>query len=231
MILKSFDLKELPKNYLTTQISCLFNGFKGSSLAPDLWVQKENGNLGAVILGYGQTAYISYFGGDESELFAFLSALSFKNILTDKKFSFLRILKTNSVFKKDCNKDACDLPEIPSLANIYRALSFGKSEDVSLPDFETFAPDTSHLLRHGFAFSVLSDFGGALVHFDCGAGILKGISVKEESRGLGLGTSLLNSCLKYCPKGLYAATANSGNFYLKNGFLKEPYLIYFGELK
>lgn len=231
MILKSSDLNGFKENYLTLQIACLFEGFKDSPIATNLWVQENDGSIGAVILGYGQTAYLSYFGGDENEILAFLSALSFKNIVTDKAFSFLNILREDSVFKKALDKTALPLPEIPSLANIYDALSLGLGSDVSLPDFEAFAPDTSHLLRHGFAFSVLEDFGGALVHFINGFGVLKGISVKEEDRNKGFGSLLLNSCLDFCTKGLYVATFKSENFYLKNGFLKEPYKIYSGELK
>ncbi len=231
MILKSSDLNGFKENYLTLQISCLFEGFKNSPIASSLWIQENEGKIGSIILGYGQTAYISFIDGDENELLAFLSALSFKNIVTDKAFSFLNLLREDRVFKKCVDNTVCALPEIPSLANLYEALSFGKSEDVSLPDFETFAPDTSHLLRHGFAFSVLTDFGGAFVHFYKGQGVLKGISVKESFRKKGLGTELLNETLAFCPKGLYVATTKSENFYLKNGFLKEPYKIYSGELK
>lgn len=231
MILKSNDLNSFNEDYLTLQIACLFEGFKGSSIEPCLWVQKDNDFLGAIILGYGQTAFVSYFGGDENELLEFLSVLSFKNIITNKAFPFLNTLKEDFVFKKTLDKTALPLPKIESLNKIYETLLFGKSEDVSLPEFEVFAPDTSHLLRHGFAFSLTEEFGGVFVHFKDGSGILKGISVKEGFRKKGFGTFLLNKTIKYCPKGLYAATSKSENFYLKNGFIKEPYKIYFGELK
>lgn len=231
MILESSDLNILPENYLTLQMSCLFEGFRGSTIAPFLWVQENDDTLGSVILGYGQTAYISYFGGEEDELAAFLKTLGFKNIITDYAFSFINLLREDRVLKKSLDRKALPLPEVPSLTKLYETLNFGKGEDISLPSFDLFAPDTSHLLRHGFAFSLLEDFGGALVHFTKGKGILKGISVKEDKRQKGLGTSLLNKALSFCPKGLYAATSKSENFYLKNGFLKEPYKLYFGELK
>lgn len=162
---------------------------------------------------------------------AFLSALSFKSIVSNHAFSFLSVQREDKVFKKVKNFESSALPEIPSLKKIYETLSFGLGEDISLPSFEAFAPDTSHLLRHGFAFSILEDFGGAYAYFIDGFGILKGISIKEDFRKKGLGSSLLNSCLGHCPKGLFAATKTNEDFYLKNGFLTEPYTIYFGELK
>lgn len=221
----------IKENYLTLQIKCLFDGFKGSAIATNLWIQTEGETTTAIILRYGNTAFVSALNEGENEILEFLSALSFKNIITDKPFSFLSVHREDKVFKKALNKEPCPLPEIPSLKKIYETLSFGVGEDISLPPFEAFAPDTSHLLRHGFAFSVLEDFGGVYVHFIDGFGILKGISVNRGFRKKGLGSSLLKTCLDHCPKGLFIATRASENFYLKNGFLIEPYTIYSGELK
>ena len=140
------------ENYLTLQIKCLFEGFKCSVIDLPLWVQQSEDTLNSAILGYGSTAFVCFFGGDEGELSAFLSAMSFKNIVTDKHLSFLSVLREDMVFKKALNKGPLPLPDIPNLSKIYENLSFGIGEDISLPDFEVFAPDTSHLLRHGFAF-------------------------------------------------------------------------------
>lgn len=230
MILTSSTFKS-DENYLSLQIKCLFEGFKGSNIEPSLWIQEHDGNIGAIILGYGQAVFVSYLGGDKSEIEIFLKTLSFKTVFTDEAFDFINILRENSVFKKVLNEDALPLPEIPSLSKLYEALNFGNSEDISLPQFCDFAPDTSHLLRHGFAFAVREEYGAAYVQATCGFGVLKGISVKEECRNKGFGSSLLTACLKYCPNGLYAATSKNQDFYLKNGFLKEPYTIYSGELK
>lgn len=223
--------KSINDNYLSIQIKCLYEGFRDSNIAPSLWVQENDGNVEAIILGYGQTVFVSYLGGDKNEIEAFLKALSFETVFTDKAFDFIKVLKKDRVFKMASDEKALPLPEIPMLSLFYETLNFGAGEDISLPNFEDFAPDTSHLLRHGFAFAILTEYGAAYVQIFGGKGILKGISVKEEYRHKGFGSRLLNSCLKYCPKGLFAATSFSENFYLKNGFEKEPYTIYCGELK
>jgi len=231
MIRQVSSFPRLPtETYLTLEIKVLFNGFKGSSIATSLWL-KQSTQPESLILGYGDTAYVSYFGGNTDEIEAFLRALSFKKIVTDAPFPFIRVAKENSVFKRSEGGVALSKPEIPSLLELYENLKFGVGKDISLPDFSSFAPDTSHLLRHGFAFSVCEDFGAAFVHTTDDMGVLKGISVKEELRNKGFGTKLLKLCLDLCPKGLFAATEFGQDFYLKNGFLKEPYTIYYGALK
>lgn len=231
MIKQVSSFPKLPtETYLTLEIKVLFNGFKGSPIATSLWL-KQSSKPEALILGYGDTAYVSYLGGNTDEIEAFLRALSFKKIVTDAPFPFICVTKENSVFKRSEGGIALSNPEIPSLLELYEKLKFGVGKDISLPDFSSFAPDTSHLLRHGFAFSVCEDFGAAFVHTTDDMGVLKGISVKEELRKKGFGTKLLKLCLDLCPKGLFAATEFGQDFYLKNGFLKEPYTIYYGALK
>lgn len=231
MIKQVSSFSKLPtETYLTLEIKVLFNGFKNSAIETCLWL-KQREKPEALILGYGDTAYVSYFGGNTDEIEAFLRALSFKKMVTDAPFPFICVTKENSVFKRSEGGVALSKPEIPSLFELYEKLKFGVGKDISLPDFSSFAPDTSHLLRHGFAFSVCKDFGAAFVHTTDDMGVLKGISVKEELRNKGFGTKLLELCLDLCPKGLFAATEFGQDFYLKNGFLKEPYTIYYGALK
>lgn len=218
------------KSYLTVNIKCLCKGFEGLDIAPDLWVQK-NEDIEALILGYGENVYLSYFKGDTEETEAFLKTIGFKNIFTNKPFSFINIKSRSSVFKKAARKQPLPLPEIPPLSVLYEKLSFGQGSDIALPEFSNFAPDVSHLLRHKFAFSVCEDYGAALVYTDGCDGILKGISVNDKLRNKGYGSLILTRCLEFCPDRLFAATNTSENFYLKNGFEKEPYTIYCGELK
>ena len=231
MIYKVSDFPSLSySNYLTFNIKCLFEGLKHGAIAPDLWIKGEK-DIEALILGYGGTSYLAHFKGDTEEIEAFLKTLSFKRIISDKPFSFTHIKEESNVYKKVVENKALPFPEIPPLSVLYEKLGYGSGSDISLPSFADFAPDISHLLRHGFAFSVCEEYGAALVFTDKEIGILKGISVKSSLRCRGLGSILLSHCLDLCPKGLFAATKLSGDFYLKNGFEKEPYNIYFGELK
>ena len=205
------------------QTACLISAFEGSPLAADIWVQRVCGRICAVISRQGGRLNITAENPDFAELKDFISIIGFTEIFCEKSvaeglgfkgFSEFTVLK--AAFSKS-GKPQKDI----SLSSLYSALKWGEDGDVELPPFEIFAPDTSHRLRHGGAAAVLEEYGAAL-GFKCSfGGIISGISVKKEHRGLGLGGKLLKELCGLIGGEIFVCTSKGGaDFYIKNGFNK-----------
>lgn len=201
------------------QTACLYYGFKDSKLAADIWVGE---NL--VVSQQGGRLNITAENCNYEELKEFISVVRFGEIFCEKQTALslgFQNFDEFSVLKKPCRKTAESDTLIP-LCNLYSALKNGEDGDVSLPPFEVFAPDVSHRLRHGGAVALANDEGGALALTCPFGGIISGISVKKEARGMGVGSQLLTQLCSHIEGEVFACTSReNANFYIKNGF--EPY--------
>ena len=204
--------------------ACLVSAFEGSALAPDIWVQKQNNNITAVISRFGGRLYITANNADLEEIKEFINVMGFSEVFTEKETAeSLGFNKFDefTVLKKPV-KGQADFCDIPSLKNLYAALKEGEDGDIVLPEFEFFAADISHRLRHGGAVALLEDFGAALAFKSEFGGIINGISVNKESRGQGFGGKLLKNICEYLNGDIFVCTnEKTAEFYIKNGF--EPY--------
>ena len=204
--------------------ACLVSAFEGSALAPDIWVQKQNNNITAVISRFGGRLYITANSADLEEIKEFINVMGFSEVFTEKETAeSLGFNKFDefTVLKKPV-KGQADFCDIPPLKNLYAALKEGEDGDIVLPEFEFFAADISHRLRHGGAVALLEDFGAALAFKSEFGGIINGISVKKGLRGRGLGRKLLKNICEYLNGDIFVCTnEKTAEFYIKNGF--EPY--------
>ena len=219
-----FEGKRLPgiSKVSFAATDCLVSAFGGSALCPEVWLQTENGRTTAVISRFGGRVNLTYIGGDKTEIKDFLNFIGYSEIFTEKgsalalgfdNFSSFTVLKKETAKKKG-------LPEIPGLKGLYNALSEGKDGDIFLPEFELFAADVSHRLRHGGGAAILEDFGAALCFCSESFGIINGIAVKKELRGKGLGGKLLNDICGYLDGDVFVcAKTDTAEFYIKNGFV------------
>lgn len=203
------------------QTACLKKAFEGSSLAPDIWVQRVSGRWTSVISRWGGRLYVSADNADFDELKEFISVIGFSEIFCDKNTALSLGFspdKEFSVLYKRCEKTE-EPGDIPSLSGLYEALKMGEDGDISLPPFEDFAADVSHRLRHGGGAAIVEDYGGALGFCSDTGGIINGISVKKEIRGQGFGKKMLNRLCSAIGGDIYVATSdNTAKFYIKNGF-------------
>ena len=204
------------------QTSCLNAAYRGSALEPDIWVQRMNGRITAVISRLGGRLNITSKDADFEEIKKFIKIIGYTEIFCETDValglgfdSFEEFCVLKGQAKK--TKDFCD---IPPLYDLYTALSWGEDGEISLPDFDIFAPDISHRLRHNSAVAVALDFGGGLA-LKCDDGsVISGISVKKEQRGRGLGSLLLCELLKYLEGEVFVCTDDkTARFYIKNGFV------------
>lgn len=203
------------------QTACLISAFSGSTLAPDLWVQRVNGRPSAVISRYGGRLNVTADGADFAEIKEFIRVIGFSEIFTEKNTAIslgFNSFSEFAVLKKTAQKTAEQGTQV-SLSNLYGALKLGADGEITLPEFEAFAPDVSHRLRHGAATAVLTSFGGALAFTSEFGGIINGISVNKNSRGRGLGSELLSSiCGTFDGEVFVCTNKKTAEFYIKNGF-------------
>ncbi len=205
------------------QTVCLVSAFEGSPLAADVWVQRVCGRVSAVISRQSGRLNITAENPDFAELKDFIKVIGFAEIFCEKSVAEglgFKALDEFAVLKRKSQKSGLPQKDI-SLNSLYSALKWGEDGDIELPSFEVFAPDTSHRLRHGGAAAVLEEYGAAL-GFKCSfGGIINGISVKKECRGLGLGGKLLKDICGLIGGEIFVCTSKSGaDFYIKNGFNK-----------
>ena len=219
-LFESGILRYIPKiSFMHT--ACLVSAFEGSALAPDIWVQKDDKNITAVISRFGGRLYITANSANFEEIKEFINVIGFSEVFTEKETAEnlgFNNFDSFTVLKKSVRRqnDFCD---IPSLKNLYAALKLGSDGDIFLPEFEFFAADISHRLRHGGAVAVLEDFGAALAFKSDFGGIINGISVNKESRGQGFGGKLLKNICEYLGGDVFVCTnEKTAEFYIKNGF-------------
>lgn len=203
------------------QTACLISAFKNSPLMPDVWVQKSENKITAVISRLGGRLNLTADDCDFAEIKEFISVIGFTEIFCEKQTALnlgFNNFEEFCVLNKICRKQQ-ENPLDFTLSSLYSALKAGEDGDVSLPDFEVFAPDVSHRLRHLSAAAVLKDEGAALA-FTCPfGGIISGISVKKEARNSGLGSRILQDLCQQINGEVFVCTTEKNlNFYIKNGF-------------
>lgn len=201
--------------------SCLLTAFNNSTLSPEVWVQKEDEKITAVISRFGGRVNLCFLGGNIEEIREFLAVIGFSELFCEapaalalgfKDYNTFKVLRCKTQKKKDFVSPV-------GLNPLYEGLSFGSDSDIELPPFEVFAPDVSHRLRHGGALGIVEDFGAALAFCGNKLNVINGIAVKKSHRKKGLGQKLLNRILEVLDGDVFAlATANTSEFYIKNGF-------------
>lgn len=204
------------------QTACLKTAFDGSALAPDVWVQRVNGRLCAVASRLGGRLNITAENADIPELKEFISVIGFNEIFCEKDTALslgFKEFDAFTVLKKRVKKQN-DFCGVPSLKNLYASLLMGADGDILLPEFEFFAADISHRLRHGGAVAILEDFGAAVAIKSDFGGIINGISVNKGTRGQGFGSKLLKNICGYLDGDVFVcARTDTAEFYIKNGFV------------
>ena len=219
-LVKNEALSYIPKISFM-QTACLKTAFEDSALAPDIWVQKVDGRLCAVVSRFGGRLYITAENSDLEELKEFISVIGFSEIFTEKDVAislgfkeFEAFAVLNKTVKKQ--KTFCN---IPPLYDLYTALKEGEDGGVSLPSFDSFAGDLSHRLRHGGAVAELKDFGAAVAFTSEFGGVINGIAVKNDKRNDGNGSNLLKNICGYLDGDVFVCTkTDTAEFYIKNGF-------------
>ena len=175
----------------------------------------------AVISRYGGRLNITANSADFNELKEFINVIGFSEIFTEKSTALalgFNAFTEYTSLKKQAEKTKNE-NNVFSLLSLYNTLNLGADGEIELPSFEVFAPDVSHRLRHGAAFAVLKEFGGALTFKSNFGGIINGISVKKDARKGGFGSLLLNDILKQINGEVFVCTTTSlAEFYIKNGF-------------
>lgn len=203
-------------------IACLYSAFSDSVLAPELWVQEEKGQTVGIIARQGGRCYLWSDGNCTDELVDFLEVIGrseiFCSVDTAQRCGFEVLEPFFALHKKIGEKSGAPNTEV-SLSALYKGFSEGSDGDIDLPDFEIFAPDVSHRLRHGGASVHLSDRGAGLVFLFDGGGIINGISVPIKNRKSGAGSEILADLCRTAGGDVFAfAKENSLKFYEKNGF-------------
>lgn len=203
------------------QTACLISAFKNSALAPEVWVQKNNEKITAVISRFGGRLNITADCADYEEIREFIEVVGFSEIFCEKEVAEKLGVSFDTDFcvlkaRVKKQRSFCD---IPPLFNLYTTLNQGDDGEITLPDFEVFATDVSHRLRHGGAVATLED-SGAAVAFSCDfGGIINGIAVNKASRANGIGSRLLKDVCDYLDGDVFVCTnENTAKFYIKNGF-------------
>lgn len=210
-----------PNKISFLQTTSLLSAFFGSPLAPDVWVQRVNGRTTALISRQGGRLNITAEEADFEEIKEFIKVIGFSEIFCEKEVAVglgFGGFEEFTVLKGKSEKEL-EFSEIPPLYDLYTALKQGEDGQINLPDFEVFAPDLSHRLRHGYGVAILKNFGGAVAFLSEFGSVINGISVKKEERGRGLGSLLLCELLKYLQGDVLVCTDDkTARFYIKNGF-------------
>ena len=218
-------ITELPRLKVETmslaRIYAQDNAFSGTVLENDFWVQKTNEEITAVISSDGGSMNIWCDKADYGELREFISALGPSVIFTEYENAEPLSIKPDRIrnmLTKRVYFSPFEVEEF-SLCELYDGLDRGSDVDIHLPDFDVFAPDVSHRLRHNAARAVVKEYGAALAFTYFGGAVMSGIALSPEYRGKGFGKALLSELLSRCDGDFFVA-ANDENtkFYLRNGF-------------
>ncbi len=211
----------LAKKVSAAYILSLKSAFGGTPLEEDFWVQTDEEGYCALIARCGGRLYLCSNGMHIEELKSFLKVIGCSEIFTEEDTARalgLNIVSRFNVLYRRASLEPSPLPA-PDTSRLYAALSLGSDGDIALPDYEDFAPDISHRLRHGAAAAIAEENGGGLAFLYEGGGIINGISVAPDHRGEGLGSDILN---RLCGSILYEVYACAGDsakdFYIKNCF-------------
>ncbi len=211
----------LPK-ITVMNILCLKKAFCGSALEEDIWVQKENDEISAVIARHSGRLYICSNGKNTQEIAEFINVIGYSEVFTEKETAErlgLKAIKEFNVLLKKSNKTADFNPLAVTLKSVYEGLNMGADCDISLAPFSDFAPDLSHRLRHGSAATVADKKCVALAFLCDMGGIINGISVDKAYRRQGIGSKILSQICSYIEGDVFVCANNiNTEFYIKNGF-------------
>lgn len=222
MITKITELPRLEiKAMSLARIYAQDNAFSGSVLENDFWIQKSDRKITAIISSDGGSMNVWCDGADYGELREFLSVLCPSQIFTEyenAKPLGIKPDRVRNMLTKKVRFSPFEVEEF-ALRELYDGLDRGSDVDIHLPDFEVFAPDVSHRLRHNAARMVVKEYGAALAFTYFGGAVMSGIALSPEYRGKGFGKALLSELLSRCDGDFFVA-ANDENtkFYLRNGF-------------
>ncbi len=213
-----------PTSAALMQIYCLKSAFDGSVLKADLWVQEKADRITAVIGRCSGRLYIHAEDFDSQELKEFINTVGYSEIFCSKAIAISLGLNIQNTFlelcKKDCVKLICENAVI-STRELYDKLLLGEDGDISLPDFNYFAPDVSHRLRHFGAVAIANEHGAALAFCCDYGGIINGIAVDKRLRGCGKGSTLLTKAVSAIGGDVFVCCSdNNKGFYINNGFIQ-----------
>lgn len=222
MIRLTDKLSIYPSSAALMQIYCLKSAFDGSVLKADLWVQEKDDKITAVIGRSSGRIYIHAEDFGFEELKEFINTIGYSEIFCSKAVAISLRLNIQNTFvalcKKDCAKSVCENAVI-STKELYNKLLLGKDGDISLPDFEYFAPDVSHRLRHFGAVAIANEHGATLAFCCKYGGVINGIAVDKKLRGCGEGSMLLSKTISAVGGDIFVCCNNKNKeFYIKNGF-------------
>lgn len=153
---------------------------------------------------------------DTDELVGFARAIGAETIYSELPLPLAKaehgvILKKQSVG----NKTGTDQIDLKALYAIL-------SDAFVMPEFSAWYPDISHRIRHGCACAVLDCCGGAVMLLSSIGAMICGIAVKDELRGNGNGSKLLNTIEQYAHNCDIFALAEEqvAGFYEKKGYVR-----------
>lgn len=153
---------------------------------------------------------------DTDELIGFARAIGAKTIYSELPLPLTKaehgvIMKKQSVG----NKTKTEQIDLKALYDIL-------SDAFVMPEFSAWYPDISHRIRHGCAVAVSDCCGGAVMLLSSIGDMICGIAVKDELRGNGNGSKLLNTIEHYACKGDIFALAEEqvAGFYENNGYVR-----------
>ncbi|MBE6781312.1 MAG: hypothetical protein E7540_01110 [Ruminococcaceae bacterium] len=221
MITLSENLSFYKKDIALAHIHSLKVAFGGTVLAPEIWVQTEENEVCSVLARFGGRIYIYSDKKNLGEIKEFINLIGFSEIFCDKEVALeldLKPKKEFSVLFLRAEQRQKQTEQV-SLSALYKGLKAGEDGDIVLPSFDEFAPDVSHRLRHGGAAAIVNEKGSALAFLSPYGGIINGISVENEKRGKGFGSSLLFELCELIGQDIFVCSGKKAlEFYIKNGF-------------
>lgn len=226
MIKLSSDLSGIkPETVTLMNIFCLKSAFEGSVLEADIWTQTNDGAVTAVIARNSGRLYIHSFSDDYDEIKDFIKVIGYGEVFCDistARALDLSVVREFSVLSVRGDGKIDTYESDISLKTLFERLMLGADGNIELPDFDSFAPDLSHRLRHGGAKAFLSENGAAIVFLCDFGGIVNGIAVSKEKRLCGEGSWLIKS-IKDCTDGelFVCCDEKIKDFYIKNGFFEK----------
>lgn len=209
---------------ISAYIQCLKTAFANSVLQPDFWQQTDkSGKICGIIARHGTRAYIADNGiANIDEVKEFISLIGFSEIFCTSKLA-KKLGETEyadfCVMHRRQSGTALPFTNDIRLLSLYDKLFCEKSAKMPTPEFEAFATDVSHRLRHNAAVAVCEPNGAALAFKSEKCAIINGITVKAEYRKNGIGSSMLQKLCTMLQGDIFlCCTHDNITFYQNNGF-------------
>ncbi len=205
-----------------------------------IWRQEIEQTVTAVLLKFENTFFITASSkADFLEIKEFIFTVGFFSLQT--KSTTLKKLGLREHERYICLSKKADNTEFQTLEDgtqlnlkrAYEILFEKENENIKRPVFEGWYADLSHRIRHGTALFEMEGQSACVVsHLTKSSAVISGVATRENARGKGLGSKILNKTLKQLSdKRVYVATSNkTADFYLKNGFKKTENISIYKEL-